>query len=226
MGWRIHRGFLQPESVIVIRNLLQRRSRPNSAIDAMIVGLGNPGKRYARTRHNIGFMVVDELVRRTEASAQRERFQATIFETRAGDQRLLLVKPLTMMNRSGQAVAQLVNWYKLDTSQMLIVHDDLDLPFGRLRLRAEGGAGGHNGIKSMIDQLGTQQFNRLRIGIGRPPAGSPVQYVLANFRLEESRELPKVIDAATSASLAWLYDGIEAASNTYNRGDLLDLGGV
>lgn len=183
----------------------------------MIVGLGNPGRRYAHTRHNIGFDTVDALAKRLDASSRRERFQAEIVEATDDQARLVLVKPLTMMNRSGQAVAQLARWYRCEPEQLLVVYDDLDLPFGRLRLRRGGGAGGHNGVSSVIQQLGVSDFHRLRIGIGRPPSGNAVGYVLSRFSAEEAQRVPEIIDQACDAILCWRRDGIEQAMNVYNR---------
>lgn len=183
----------------------------------LIVGLGNPGRRYRTTRHNLGFMVVERLAHDFPAGTTRSRMQADLLETRSGDRRIVLAKPQTFMNASGDSVAQLVRWYKVEASQLLVIYDELDLPFGTIRLRANGSAGGHNGITSVIQRLGTQEFPRLRIGIGRPARGSTVPYVLSGFFSEERPQLPAVIDRAAEAVHDWRNLGIDAAMNLHNR---------
>lgn len=148
---------------------------------------------------------------------ERTRFDARYAETTDGDVRVVLVKPLTMMNDSGRAVAQFKRWYKVENRDILVVYDDLDLAFGRVRLRPGGGAGGHNGVSSTILALGGEDFSRLRIGIGRPVSGSTVSYVLSHFRREEQAELPGIIEYAADAAVSWLRDGLDTAMNTYNR---------
>lgn len=182
----------------------------------MIVGLGNPGAKYTATRHNAGFMVVDQLSALMPGSS-RERFQAAILETQHDDETLVFVKPLTFMNNSGLAVSQAARWYKASPDRILIIYDDLDLPFGSIRLRAQGSAGGHNGLSSVVDQMGTNAIPRLRIGIGRPEFGSTVNYVLSRFSSSEREDLPKVVELASDAAMSWLRDGIEPAMNIYNR---------
>ncbi len=184
----------------------------------MIVGLGNPGAKYAATRHNAGFMVVDQLAA-TQQVKPRERFQASILETQYDDESLVLVKPLTFMNRSGLAVAQAARWYKVRPDRILIICDDLDLPFGSIRLRAQGSAGGQKGLASIIEHLGTNAIPRLRVGIGRPTSGSAEHHVLSRFSSTERTRLPEVIDLAAEAAMSWLRDGIEPAMNVYNRRD-------
>jgi PTH1 family peptidyl-tRNA hydrolase len=200
-----------------------RRNReqeaPNAAHGpvAMIVGLGNPGRRYQATRHNAGFMVVDRIHDLLPPGSVRARFQADFFETQDGNQRVVLVKPQTFMNESGIAVGQLARWYKVPASRILVVYDDLDLPFGTLRIRAGGSAGGHNGVASTIAHLRSQDFPRLRVGIGRPRSGSTVPYVLSAFSAVEKRELPGVLDRAAEAALTWLREGVTVAMNVHNR---------
>lgn len=184
---------------------------------ALIVGLGNPGRRYQGTRHNVGFMTVDRLCARLPSGTTRSRFQAEYVETRDGDRRVVLVKPQTFMNDSGTAVAQLARWYKVPRERLLVIYDELDLPFGQIRLRAGGSDGGHNGIASVIRQLHTQEIARLRIGIDRPTTGSTVPYVLAPFTERERRALPDILDGAADAALSWLREGIIAAMNAHNR---------
>lgn len=183
----------------------------------LIVGLGNPGRRYDRTRHNAGFMVVDRLHDILTGGTARSRFQADLIETRDGDSRVVLAKPHTFMNDSGIAVSQIARWYKIPRDRLLVICDELDLPFGSTRLRASGSAGGHNGVSSVITHLNTQDFARLRVGISRPAAGSTVPYVLSHFTSEEQRELPEIIDRSAAAALMWLREGVIPAMNEFNR---------
>lgn len=186
----------------------------------MVVGLGNVGSKYAGTRHNIGFAVVDELARRHQAGTPRHRFDARIQDVTIGSERVVLAAPTTMMNNSGHAVSQLANWYKLEPEEILVVYDELDLPFGKMRLRPSGGAGGHNGIKSVIEQLGSPDFNRLRIGIGRPTSGSTVSYVLSRFSVQQRAFVPEIVELAADAAEHWLRHGLDAAMNEYNRREI------
>jgi PTH1 family peptidyl-tRNA hydrolase len=182
----------------------------------MIIGLGNPGREYAETRHNIGFMVLRELARRYSAPAAKSRFRAEITELFIGVEKVALVAPQTFMNASGVSVQQAINWYKLDIDDTLVVYDDLDMPFGQLRFRAGGSAGGHNGIKSIIEQIGTTDFPRLKVGIGRGP-GTAVAHVLSRFTPEQSAALPDVIRRATDAVELWIKEGMLAAMNATNQ---------
>ena len=161
----------------------------------LIVGLGNPGSKYANTRHNAGFFVIDELARRLGAPESRKRFRGEVSEVRFADGKLVLIEPQTYMNDSGITVREAVQWYKPSLDHVLVVVDDLDLPFGQLRLRAKGSAGGHNGLKSIIQHLGTTEFPRLRIGIGRGRSAT-VSHVLSRFAPDEEAELPRVIERA------------------------------
>ena len=181
----------------------------------IIIGLGNPGRNYANTRHNIGFMVVDELARRGGETSARKRFRAEVIDTRLPAGKTVLVKPQTYMNESGHTVREVRSWYRADPEQMLVIVDDLDLPFGQLRLRARGSAGGHNGLKSIIGQLGTEEFPRLRVGIGRGPNQAKA-HVLSNFAPSEREHLPRVIDAAADAVELWMREGGLAAMNEIN----------
>jgi peptidyl-tRNA hydrolase, PTH1 family len=202
-------------------NKLRRNTRSGSP-DAegevyLIVGLGNPGRRYERTRHNAGFMAVERLYSILPGGTARSRFQADLIETRDGDKRIVLAKPLTFMNESGTAVSQIARWYKVPRDRLLVVYDELDLPFGTIRMRANGSAGGHNGVQSIIQHLHTQDFARLRLGINRPQAGSTVPYVLSQFSSEEQKALPEIIDRAAAAALLWLREGVTVAMNEHNR---------
>jgi PTH1 family peptidyl-tRNA hydrolase len=181
----------------------------------LIVGLGNPGSKYANTRHNAGFFVVDELARQLGAPESRKRFRGEVSEVRVGDGRLVLVQPQTYMNDSGVTVREAVQWYKTPLDQVLIVLDDLDIPFGEIRLRARGSAGGHNGMKSIISQLGTQDIPRLRVGIGRGRSAT-ISHVLSRFSQEEEADLPKVIDKAAEVARLWLDRGAIEAMNIAN----------
>jgi len=183
----------------------------------LVVGLGNPGRRYEGTRHNAGFMAVERLQRRLPEGTSRARFQAHIVETRDGDSRVVLAQPQTFMNESGIAVAQLVHWYKVPLDRLLVVYDDLDLPLGTIRLRADGSDGGHNGIASIIRSLKTNTFPRLRIGISRPASGPTVPYVLSRFNATERRELEDILDRTSDAILVWIREGLVSAMNQFNQ---------
>ncbi|TVQ11645.1 MAG: aminoacyl-tRNA hydrolase [Leptolyngbya sp. DLM2.Bin27] len=195
----------------------------------LIVGLGNPGDKYAGTRHNIGFEVVDRLSKTWAVSLKEERrFQGEygmgLGPTR---QKVYLLKPLTFMNRSGQSIRAVLDWLKLEPSQVLVVYDDMDLPVGRLRLRLSGSAGGHNGMKSAIAHLGTQAFPRLRIGIDagqRVGDGDKavIAHVLGNFSKRERSTMDAVIDTALRVLEKALADGVEKSMSLYNSIDLRD----
>ena len=189
-------------------------------IPQLIVGLGNPEPKYDKTRHNIGFEVVDLLARRTQISwSENRKFQAFLGEGFAPTaDKLRLLKPLTYMNRSGQAIRAVIDWYKLPPESVLIVYDDLDLPVGRLRLRLSGSAGGHNGMKSAIAHLGTQNFPRLRIGIGKSEIDQDtVSHVLGKFSPQESLLMSEVLQLAADAVEFALKQGVEKAMSLYNN---------
>ncbi len=215
----------------------------------MIVGLGNPGPRYARNRHNIGFQVIDILARRHHIPLNRIQHKALVGTglirgqeagsrsrgagwsapapgaSGAGtwgplpqEQRILLVKPLTYMNHSGQAVSALARYYQVPPAEILVIHDDLDLPPGRIRIRPKGGSGGQRGVQSIIQHLGTQEFPRIRVGIGRPPPGmDPADYVLQDFTDEEEALFGPVREQVADAVECWLFHGIDRAMNRFNR---------
>lgn len=183
----------------------------------IVVGLGNPGREYSATRHNVGFMAVDELAARWGVANWREKFGALVAEHR-GQETVLLVKPQTYMNLSGQAVSALVRWHKLPVDDIVVVYDDIDLPAGRLRLRPAGGAGGHRGIESLLAHLGRDSFARVRIGVGRPPDYmETADYVLGRFSAEEQPLMVETVKRAASAVEAVLKDGLAKAANEYNR---------
>lgn len=181
----------------------------------IVVGLGNPGRQYAQTRHNFGFFVVDELAKRTSAPSSRKRMNAEISEARYGDDRLILVMPQTFMNASGVAVREIMRWYKASAQDVLIIVDDLDLPYGQIRLRARGSAGGHNGLKSIFHETGTQEIPRLRVGIGRS-GHHAIGHVLSKFSPEEQETLPRLIDESADAVELWLRKGVLEAMNLIN----------
>jgi PTH1 family peptidyl-tRNA hydrolase len=182
----------------------------------IIVGLGNPGREYAATRHNLGFLVVDEIARRLSAHPPRTRFRAEVAEAFDAGEKLVLVKPQTYMNLSGIAVRETAHWYKVRPEEILVVADDIDLPFGTLRMRAGGGSGGHNGLKSIFAELGTDQVPRFRIGIGRGP-GHATRQVLSRFTADEARLLPELVQTAADCVLLWAREGVIAAMNRCNR---------
>ncbi|CFX10162.1 Peptidyl-tRNA hydrolase [Syntrophomonas zehnderi OL-4] len=182
----------------------------------IIVGLGNPGKEYKDTRHNVGFMVMEELASRYRVEKQESRFDAIIGHIRMGGEKVLLVKPLTYMNLSGKSVQPLMHWYKLDLNDLMVVYDDMDLPMGTLRIRKQGGNGGHKGMASISDRLGSQDFARSRIGIGRPNSGEAVNWVLGRFTEDEREQIRMVVKNAADALEKWVQVGIDEAMNAYN----------
>lgn len=184
----------------------------------LIVGLGNPGRKYAGTRHNVGFEVIAELARRHGSERPRSRFHGEILETAIEYEKTILLCPLTYMNASGQSVREAVDFYKLSLDDLLVICDDLNLPTGRLRLRPGGSAGGQNGIKDIIRCLGSQQFSRLRLGIDRPPPRwDPSDYVLGKFDEEQSAVMEQAIPRAANAAERWVAKGIQTAMNEYNE---------
>ncbi|NLV20674.1 MAG: aminoacyl-tRNA hydrolase [Syntrophomonadaceae bacterium] len=182
----------------------------------MIVGLGNPGKDYKDTRHNIGFMVLEELASRYQVEKQESRFDAIIGHIRINSEKILLVKPLTYMNLSGRAVQPLLHWYKLSLEELIVVFDDMDLPAGSLRIRAFGGSGGHKGMASISERLASKEFARIRVGIGRPEKGEAVNWVLGRFNRDEKEIFQNTVRSAADALEIWVKQGIAAAMNAYN----------
>lgn len=185
-----------------------------------IVGLGNPGIKYAETRHNIGFILIDHLAGIFHISLAAEKWDSRIGKGYIGERQVLLAKPLAYMNRSGLAVAQILNFHKIPPQGLLVVHDDMDIPLGRIKIVRSGGSGGHNGVDSIIETLGTQEFPRLKIGIGRPlPQQKPERYVLEPFSLEERSILKETLKKAEKASEVIVRQGIEEAMNLFNIKD-------
>lgn len=184
----------------------------------LIVGLGNPGREYRGNRHNVGFMVLDQLAEKLETSFSKLKMNALTTAVRYGNQRLILVKPQTFMNLSGQAVSSFLRFYKLPLENLLVVYDDVDLPFETLRLRPDGGDAGQKGVRSIIQQLGTDEFPRLRVGIDRPPGRTPVSdYVLQDFSKTEKDTLAFVLDQAVLAALHFVDHGLNSAMTRYNQ---------
>jgi peptidyl-tRNA hydrolase, PTH1 family len=183
----------------------------------LIVGLGNPDRRYRRTRHNVGWDVIDRMARRWEVTADQEDGWARVGTAKVGRQRILLAKPQTYVNRSGVAVADLLRRHRGKIEDLLVIADDLDLSLGRLRLRRRGSHGGHNGLRSIIEALGRDDFPRLRVGIGRPPAGvDPAEFVLTPFREDEDDVMQAALDRAADAVETVLREGLPAAMNRFN----------
>lgn len=184
----------------------------------LVVGLGNPGRPYAGNRHNAGFMVVDLLMQELGAGSPRARFGAQLAETTVKRGKVIFCKPMEFMNASGFAVSRASAFWKVPPERTVVVHDDMDLAFGRLKLAEGGGAGGHNGLRSLIAELGTEAFCRVRFGVGRPPpAWEGADYVLADFSLEERQALPNLLKEAAGATRAILEEGLVAAMNEFNK---------
>jgi PTH1 family peptidyl-tRNA hydrolase len=183
----------------------------------MIVGLGNPGNEYLKNRHNVGFMAIDKIASEFNIVGKKVKSKAIVLEGKKDNKKIILVKPQTFMNLSGTAVASLMHFYKINSENLIVIHDDIDLPSLSIRVRPGGGAGGQKGVASIIQHLGTQQFNRIRIGIGRPPGRmEAAAYVLQNFPKQEEEELEILLDSATKAVESILGSGIEIAMNKFN----------
>ena len=183
----------------------------------LIVGLGNPGREYAGNRHNTGFMVVDELAKRVGGLSFRSKFGGHLADARAFGERAVLLKPQSYMNCSGQVVAPAARFFNVEPANLVVIHDDLDLDFGRLKVKVGGGHGGHNGLRSLFADLGTQEFVRVRLGIGRPPPRMEgADYVLQNFSRAEAKELPFLLGEAADAVELILQTGLTSAMNRFN----------
>ena len=184
----------------------------------MVVGLGNPGDEYVDTRHNAGFRVIDLLSCALKIDVRKKKFGACFGQGEFADKKLILLKPWRFMNRSGQVVATAVGFYKLQLDDLLVVTDDLALPPGRIRIRAKGSAGGHNGLADIIEKLGTNEFGRLRVGIGQSSEEEAVKYVLDKPTEQEKPLLDEAVERAREAALCWVEYGIEASMNKFNNG--------
>lgn len=195
----------------------QQQSAETGAL-YLVVGLGNPGREYRDTRHNAGFMVIDRLSSQLNISLSRVQSKAIIGTGFDGANKILLAKPQTFMNLSGQAISSLVRFYKIPMERLLVIHDDLDIPVGTLRMRPGGGAGGQKGLKSTIEQLGTDAFPRLRVGIGRPPGQMrAADYVLEEFIGADRQTMDTVLDQACEAVRLFVREGLQTAMNHYNK---------
>ena len=183
----------------------------------LVVGLGNPGKQYEKTKHNIGFMVVDAIADSVPHTPWREKQRAEVCSITVAGEKVLLVKPQTFMNVSGESVGPLMRYYKIDPSDVYCIYDDMDLPVGKLRIRPNGSSGGHNGIKSLISHLGTENFPRFRVGIGRPlPQWTVIDHVLAPFSEDSQEKVEKGIKDTVKAVLGTLEVGIDKGMNQFN----------
>jgi peptidyl-tRNA hydrolase, PTH1 family len=195
---------------------LFRRGETASTLELLVAGLGNPGPEHARDRHNVGWMVADELARRHSGSF-RSKFSGRLAETRVGDVRIAVLKPETYMNESGRSIAAAARFFKIAPDNVLVVHDDVDLPLGRLQARLGGGLAGHNGLRSIAQALGTPEFQRLRIGVGRPERGDPrpvADYVLSPFAPEDDVEL--LVGRSVEAVESLVADGLVATQQRFN----------
>ncbi len=200
----------------MIRRILSGHPKKATQPVKLIVGLGNPRKEHAKNRHNVGFQLLDSLATKYELFFDEIESQALLAHGEVAGQRVILLKPLTYMNQSGKAVRPAVRRLHIPIPNILVAHDDLDLPSGKIRLRAHGGSGGHRGMDSIVASLGTQDIARLRIGIGRPSGVSPEEYVLQDFSLEESAVMEETYEKAMIAIECFLREGITAAMNKYN----------
>ncbi|MDD2335973.1 MAG: aminoacyl-tRNA hydrolase [Geobacteraceae bacterium] len=189
----------------------------------LIVGLGNPGSRYQWTRHNAGFMVLDRLSHQAGIPFVKKGTSCFSGEGFWHGHRLILLKPQTFMNLSGRSVTEVARFYKISCEEIIVVHDDLDIPFGRVRLKKGGGHGGHNGLRSIFSDFGSGDFIRLRIGIGRPVRGDVVDYVLHPFSANEMQDLASVLDGAVDTLESLFSDGLEKTMSLYNNRDYLTL---
>ncbi len=186
----------------------------------VVVGLGNPGAKYQNTRHNIGFEVLAELAQRHGGGVSKQKFDADLVEIHFGGENLLLVGPLTYMNLSGRSVGPLVAFYHLPLDDLLVVCDDMNIPSGKLRLRGSGAAGGQKGLRDIIQHLGTEDFSRLRVGIGRPPGRmDAAAYVLGRFSKEEREDMDFAVKNAADGVERWVRDGLQLAMNHINAPD-------
>lgn len=182
----------------------------------ILIGLGNPGERYARTRHNLGFMVIDRLAGHLEIKVERRRFESLLGEKPLDGETLLLVKPQTYVNQSGVSTRKVLEHYTCSLDSIMVICDDLNLPLGRLRIRRKGSSGGHNGLESITSCLGSTEFARLRIGIGPPPQGEARDYVLSPFLKDEEEVVAETIEKACEAAMEWVGAGIEGCMKKFN----------
>lgn len=202
-------------------NLIKKSQAPenNGEVDAsyLIVGLGNPGREYRNTRHNIGFLAIDALAKSLNVTLGKVQSKALVGQGKIGSNKVILVKPQTYMNLSGQAVSGLLNFYKISAEHLIVIHDDIDLPFGTIRIRPGGGSAGQRGVKSIIEKVGSQEFARMRLGVGRPPGQmEAAAYVLQPFTKEDEEFLVNFLAKAAEAANEFVNNGLNAAMNKYN----------
>lgn len=189
----------------------------------LVVGLGNPGEEYENTRHNAGFMAIDALMKILPGAFQKNNGHSSVFwkgRSRGGN--IFLQKPMTFMNLSGKAVSKLMKFHKIQPNEVLLIFDDLDLPFGKIRIKNGGGTGGHNGVESVINEIGSSKFTRLRIGIGKKSGDGQTDHVLGEFDEKERESLPKLMNVVSEAAKLILYRGVGVAMNQYNGFELTD----
>ncbi len=182
----------------------------------LIVGLGNPGFQYAMTRHNVGFMVIDRLIRQIPDAIEKTGFKGRYVKTKWNGEDIILLKPETFMNLSGESIRPVMDFYKITIDDLIVVYDDVDLPPGALRIRSSGSSGGHNGLKSTIAHLGSTQFKRIRVGIGKDPVRPTADHVLSTFTKEESPLIEAAIDTSVKALSVWMTQPFEIVMNRYN----------
>lgn len=196
----------------------ETNTMPGSNIQWLLVCLGNPGKEYEGTRHNVGFMAADELARRENTKINKLRYRALTGEVRLAGQRVLVIKPQTYMNLSGEAVKLAGGFFKIPPDRMVVISDDVALPLGKLRIRAGGSAGGHNGLKNIIAHLGTDQFPRIRVGVGAPahPEHEMVDWVIGHFTAQEKKAVEEAVGRAVDAAACVIEKGVQEAQNRYN----------
>lgn len=184
----------------------------------IVFGLGNPGKKYEKSKHNIGFIAIDELAQNLGLTFNQTKFKSVYAEGRIGTEKIILVKPQTFMNLSGEAVQPWIDYYNFSAEDIVVIYDDMDLPIGKIRLRTKGGHGGHNGMKSIIKQLGTKEFNRIRVGIGRPlPEQTVISHVLSRFQKETVPDMKDAVQEVVAAVKHWANDHtFQETMNDYN----------
>ena len=181
------------------------------------MGLGNPGTRYEKTRHNVGVFVIEELLARNHASFKRHKSGCVIAEARSGSGRIVLARPMSYMNESGRPVRELIRWFRAPSDHLIVVHDELDIPFGEVRIKLGGGTAGHNGLNSVASHLGTKDFARVRVGVSRPRGHQdPADYVLSEFTGGERRQLEEIVSRAADATERIVEIGVERAMNEVN----------
>lgn len=197
--------------------MIEQFKRQGEITMKMIIGLGNPGRKYENTRHNIGFQIIDELATQLNAPTMQSKFNGMYTVVHRPEGKVMLVKPLTYMNLSGECVRPLMDYYNIDVENIIVLYDDLDFPPGELKLRQKGSAGGHNGMKSIIQHVGTDKFKRVRLGIGRPTNGMKVvDYVLGNFSKAESPAIQEMVEQTVTACVDWLNTPYLEVMNKYN----------